>query len=170
MYKNDKIQIRIGEELSDYLKDNCENMSRFIREAIRDRIESDKKLKKGFDMVEVRARSPYIYFAELLRVVDGDTLLMMVDLGFFVRIESRLRLSHVDCEPSDTAKGKKAIRFIEKELKGATILITVKKRERFGRYMALVYYSKEYEEFEDIVRHGKLLNEELINRGLAEKH
>jgi micrococcal nuclease len=38
----------------------------------------------------------YIYNAEVVRVVDGDTLDLMVDLGFTVHVKIRARLLGVD--------------------------------------------------------------------------
>jgi len=38
----------------------------------------------------------YRYRAELDRVVDGDTLDVVIDLGFYIRIKERIRLEGVD--------------------------------------------------------------------------
>ena len=46
----------------------------------------------------------YEYKARLLRVVDGDTIDAMVDLGFYVWVKQRIRLYGVDtweCRPRD---------------------------------------------------------------------
>ena len=38
----------------------------------------------------------YRYRAELDRVVDGDTLDVVIDLGFYIKIKERIRLEGVD--------------------------------------------------------------------------
>ena len=38
----------------------------------------------------------YRYRAELDRVVDGDTLDVVIDLGFYIRIKERIRLEGMD--------------------------------------------------------------------------
>ena len=167
MDKGEKLQIRVSKEMLRFLRENTDNVSRFIRETLRERFEGNRRLSKKFSMVEIRARTPYIYFAKLVRVVDGDTLLLNIDLGFFVGVNERIRLMGVNCEPLDTNAGKKASKFIEEELTDANILVEVKKVEKFGRFLGLVYYSKEYKDYEDIVRNGLLLNEVLLDKGLA---
>ena len=44
----------------------------------------------------------YEYKAELVRVVDGDTVDLMVDLGFSVKIKERFRLEGIDAPESRT--------------------------------------------------------------------
>jgi endonuclease YncB( thermonuclease family) len=48
--------------------------------------------------------------------------------------------------------------------------VETRKKEKFGRYLAFVYYDKQHNDFEDIIRHGKLLNNELVKAGLAVKY
>ena len=45
----------------------------------------------------IRKTEPsYRYRAELDRVVDGDTLDVVIDLGFYIRIKERIRLEGMD--------------------------------------------------------------------------
>ena len=60
--------------------------------------------------------------------------------------------------------------FVEKELKDANLIVETRKKEKFGRYLAFVYYSQKYKDFEEIIRHGKLLNEELVKAGFANRY
>jgi hypothetical protein len=76
MQKDDKFQLRISSELLDYCKANTDNISLFIREAVREKLESGKPLDSSLEFIEIRAKTPFTYFAKLGRVIDGDTLLI----------------------------------------------------------------------------------------------
>ena len=39
-----------------------------------------------------------------------------------------------------------------------------------GIFATHIYYSKEYDDFEGIIRNGKMINEELVKVGLAIKY
>jgi len=170
MLKNEKIQIRVSEELLEFCKNNFENVSLFIREAIREKIESGLLTDPSLTFIEIRARTPYTYYAKLDRVVDGDTLLLDFDCGFFISLKSKVRLIGIDCPELDTDKGKEAAAFVEKELTGANLIAEVRKKEKYGRYLCYIYYSKQYSDFDEIIRHGKLINEELVRAGLANRY
>ncbi len=170
MYKDEKLQIRISKELVGYCKSNFENVSLFIREAMREKIASGLLTDPALEFVEIRCRTPYSYHAKLERVIDGDTLLLSFDLGFFINFQSKVRLIGIDCPPVETDEGKKAVAFVEKELKSANLIVESRKKEKFGRYLAFVYYDKKYTDFEEIIRHGKLLNEELVRNGFANRY
>jgi micrococcal nuclease len=100
----------------------------------------------------------YEYQAKVLRVVDGDTLHLAVDLGLDVGIDVTVRLYGVDCpERSDrvawAAAGDYVRRFVGD---GRVILVTIKDgREKYGRYLGLIY------------KDGLSLNENLIANGHA---
>jgi micrococcal nuclease len=170
MLKNEKIQIRISEELLDYCKNNFENVSLFIREAIREKIDSGLLTDPSLSFIEIRARTTYTYFAKLVRVIDGDTILLNFDAGFFISFQSKVRLIGINAPEIDSEKGKEAVAFVEKELTGANLIVETRKKEKYGRYLAFIYYHKEYKDFEDIIRYGKLLNEELVKAGLANRY
>jgi endonuclease YncB( thermonuclease family) len=122
MLNNEKIQIRISSELLTYCKSNFENVSLFIREAVREKIDSGLLTDPSLSFVEIRARTPYTYFAKLEHIVDGDTLLLTFDLGFFVTIKEKVRLIGINALEIETPKGKEAVAFIEKELSNANLL------------------------------------------------
>lgn len=170
MRKDVRKQIRISSELLDYINDNFENASQFIREAIREKVEVEKKKSEKIQpFVEIRAKNQYTFSAELDRVIDGDTLLLKIDLGFFITINSKVRLDDINCSPVDTKKGQEAKAFIEKELTNANLILECRKKELYGRYLAYIYYSHDHDDFEGIIRHGKMINEELLKKGLAER-
>lgn len=87
----------------------------------------------------------HVYRCEILRVLDGDTIDVHVDLGFGVFIRERLRIYGVNSPEKDTEAGKAALQFVSELLYGATevLIRTMKqssrsnaeKREKFGRYL-----------------------------------
>jgi len=92
----------------------------------------------------------YTYNAELIEVIDGDTLDLKVDLGFDTSISIRVRLSGVDTPEIRTKnleekeRGLKARDFV-KELFGKNgnkcVVQTVKdKKEKYGRYLATILF------------------------------
>ena len=44
----------------------------------------------------------YEYRATCLRIIDGDTVVARIDLGFHIAVEKTLRLSGVNCPPCRT--------------------------------------------------------------------
>ncbi|MDD9938460.1 MAG: DUF1016 N-terminal domain-containing protein, partial [Myxococcales bacterium] len=58
----------------------------------------------------------YLYRASLDRIVDADTLILDVDLGFGVSKRQRLRLAHIDTPPVDTELGQAALSFVTETL------------------------------------------------------
>jgi endonuclease YncB( thermonuclease family) len=171
MRKNVRKQIRLTEELLDYINKHVDNASQFIREAVREKVEAEQQATTTDQpFVEIRAKNQYTFSATLKRVIDGDTLELEVDLGFFVTIIVKVRLADIDCPPIDTPEGQRAATFIEQALTGSSLIIETRKKERYGRYLTYIYYSKEYDDFEGIIRHGKMINEELVRAGYATKY
>lgn len=84
----------------------------------------------------------YTYKAQVERVVDGDTLKAVIDIGFDTTTRQTLRLRGIDCPEMDTPEGKAAKSFVEQKLKGAEF-ITIKsiqsRKEKWGRYLADVF-------------------------------
>ena len=83
----------------------------------------------------------HLYQAEITRVVDGDTVDAMVDLGFKVKMAIRFRLSGFDApetyRPSSKQEkrhGLLATKALEELIEGKTITI---KSNKFGKYRYL---------------------------------
>ena len=97
----------------------------------------------------------YTYNAKVIRIVDGDSIRMDVDLGFGVHLLGNsgrgmdIRLFGIDCpEARGRAKAQKAHgilakTFVQEHLKvGETYEITTRERGKFGRYLATICLSK----------------------------
>ncbi len=129
------------------------------------------KLKDGFELMSIDADplERYVFVAQLIRVVDGDTLLVLVDLGFSVFVRQRLRLRRVDAPELDSERGRKAKSFVEARLvpHGLLVLRTFG-TDQYDRYVCDLWYGDAGASADMIVREGRLLNAELIEEGLAD--
>jgi len=116
------------------------------------------------------AEPKYIYKTWVERVIDGDTLLLRIDLGFQVQKEQRVRLAAIDCPEIDTAGGRKAFYFVQNQLaKVSSVVIQTNKIDIYGRYVAHVFYSLTETAIGKIFKEGRYLNQELLDRGLAKR-
>ena len=110
----------------------------------------------------------YEYFVrEVKNVVDGDTIDVVIDLGFDILFASRVRLAGIDTPESRTtdkaekALGIEAKEYLKKHLKDAkSVVIRTEKMdssEKYGRILGWVYVNGESES----------LNNKMINDGYA---
>ena len=96
----------------------------------------------------------YRYGAKLLRVVDGDTADVMIDLGFDVWTKARLRFKGVDTWEKRTrnleekAKGLLASKFTEEHLKlnDGKFVIQSYGTGKYGRVLAEIFINIDGEE------------------------
>ena len=110
----------------------------------------------------------YEYFVEEVKnVVDGDTIDVVIDLGFDILFASRVRLAGIDTPESRTtdkaekALGIEAKEYLKKQLKDAkSVVIRTEKMdssEKYGRILGWVYVNGESES----------VNNKMINDGYA---
>ena len=95
----------------------------------------------------------YEYKCKVKRVVDGDTMDVILDLGFDVLHSVRVRLAGIDTPESRTrdldekARGKLSKAYLKESIKGKKIVLKTKlkdSRGKFGRVIAEVW--AEFEE------------------------
>ena len=92
----------------------------------------------------------YNYKATCLRVVDGDTIDAMIDLGFDVHVKKRIRLAEIDAPESRTRdKQEKILGLAAKDrlkamLDGADNKFDLESREigKFGRVLGKLHIDK----------------------------
>jgi micrococcal nuclease len=104
---------------------------------------------------------------EVLKVVDGDTIDVIIDLGFDVSFTSRVRLAGIDTPESRTTDAREKILglevkdYLKKALDGATdIVIRTEKAdssEKYGRILGWLFINRQTDS----------LNTELVNKGYA---
>ena len=110
----------------------------------------------------------YEYFVkEVKNVVDGDTIDVVIDLGFDILFASRVRLAGIDTPESRTTDkaektlGIEAKEYLKKHLKDAkSVVIRTEKMdssEKYGRILGWVYVNGESES----------VNNKMINDGYA---
>ena len=110
----------------------------------------------------------YEYFVEEVKnVVDGDTIDVVIDLGFDILFASRVRLAGIDTPESRTTDkaekslGLQAKEYLKKQLKDAkSVVIRTEKMdssEKYGRILGWVYINGESES----------INNKMINDGYA---
>ena len=107
------------------------------------------------------------YVRKVENVVDGDTIDVLIDLGFDILFASRVRLAGIDTPESRTkdlaekALGLEAKEYLKKALKDAkSVVIKTEKMdssEKYGRILGWVYING------DTVS----LNDMMINDGYA---
>ena len=110
----------------------------------------------------------YEYFVEEVKtVVDGDTIDVVIELGFDILFAARVRLAGIDTPESRTtdkaekALGIEAKEYLKKQLKDAkSVVIRTEKMnssEKYGRILGWVYVNGESES----------VNNKMINDGYA---
>ena len=109
-------------------------------------------------MVPVPIQPAYRYRAALLRVIDGDTLELDVDLGFSCHYRATVRLRGLNCPEIGTEAGQAAYRWLMEWVgRGQMVVETVKPDKYGGRWDAEVYREAD----------GAHLNEALVTAGVA---
>lgn len=89
---------------------------------------------------------PYTYAANVVRVVDGDTLDLDVDLGFYLRTRLRFRLNGYNAPEMTGVEapiGVEAQRFLA-AMVGGSVRVTTYKGDAFGRWLCDVYIGMDY--------------------------
>jgi len=89
----------------------------------------------------------YEYNCEVTRIVDGDTVDVIIDLGFDISYKSRVRLYGIDTPESRTrdkdekVRGLMSKQYLVDELsKGQVVIKTYKdKKGKFGRVLGEMY-------------------------------
>ncbi|MFC1808666.1 DUF1016 N-terminal domain-containing protein [Candidatus Omnitrophota bacterium] len=110
----------------------------------------------------------YLYYARLDRIIDGDTLALIIDCGGGVFICENIRLRGINALEIETPRGKAAKLFVERELTDVIwVLIKTYSSDIYGRYVAdLLYLPRETNPLR-IQKEGKYLNQQLLDAGHA---
>jgi micrococcal nuclease len=107
------------------------------------------------------------YVKQVTKVVDGDTIDVVIDLGFDISFTSRVRLAGIDTPESRTrdlaekALGLESKKYLADRIKAAkNVVIRTEKinsSEKFGRILGWLYLDGE----------SNSINHEMIEKGYA---
>ncbi len=113
--------------------------------------------------------NPWIYNAEVKKVVDGDTFDIIIDLGFDTLKKGRVRLYGVNTPESRTSNleekkmGLAAKEFTDQWLTASNYKVKIEtiidKNEKYGRVLARVWNEA-----------GSCLNTDIVASGLAREY
>jgi micrococcal nuclease len=81
----------------------------------------------------------YIYNGIVLKVVDGDTLDIMLDLGFATYRKVRCRLLDFNAPEAKTIEGDKITAYLREYITDQNVVVTSKSLDRYGRSLAYVH-------------------------------
>lgn len=93
--------------------------------------------------------SVYSQSGKIVKIKDGDTVVLLDSENNQIT----LRLAEVDCPESSQAFGKKAKEFTSTEVANKTVSYKIINTDRYGRYIAKVYYNNKYLSAE-IIKNG----------------
>lgn len=103
--------------------------------------------------------SGYTFYAGMSRVIDGDTVVLDIDLGFRVQQEHAVRLAGLNAPELSTHEGVDAkawvITWFATNGPYLTVTTTANPLDKYGRYLA------------DVYANGSHLNADLITSGHA---
>jgi len=106
--------------------------------------------------------APYVYNAKVLKVIDGDTYKVELDLGFTLKMKITVRLKDADTpeifRPINEAElkhGEAAKKFTEDTILNKDVFIKIYKLELYNRYLGEIFIDGK--SFGDILRENNLV-------------
>lgn len=117
----------------------------------------------------------YEYMAVVKRIIDGDTMILDVDLGFKIHHEVDVRLAHVNTPEAVnySAQGivdPAAVYVAQCVPPGAICIVQISRQEKYGRWLAMILFKPGATKREEILQQPRVLNDELIQKGLAKAY
>ena len=113
----------------------------------------------------------YIYRGKLERVVDGDTIDALIDIGFDIWVKKRIRYSGIDTWESRTRDLEEKAKGLEAKARNKELLMEVSSKPgyfrlksfgvgKYGRVLGEIY-------IQDSNKNTICINNQLINEGHA---
>ena len=127
-----------------------------------------KIYNKVFFHLKMDTINPYIYrVAEIKKVIDGDTIDVVIDLGFSISLNKRVRLAGIDTPESRTTDnyekkfGLESKEWLTQKLKTCTDIIIKTdlpdSTEKYGRILGWLFVGSQ----------ALSINEEMVVEGYA---
>lgn len=101
----------------------------------------------------------WTYAVTVIKVTDGDTLRVDIDLGFDIRKYETIRLHGINAPELNTVEGKAAASWVRLWVAQHDNLVatTIKGNEKYGRWLAVVTATDD----------GTVLNDNIVTAGHA---
>lgn len=78
----------------------------------------------------------FTYKAQVVRVVDADTIDFTIELGFYMTAKVRVRVRGVNAPEMSTQAGKDAAKFVQQLLPvGISTVLTTYPQDKYGRWL-----------------------------------
>jgi len=106
-------------------------------------------------------KNMYTYKAKVTKIVDGDTIDVDIDLGFYIRVTKRIRFSFINAPERYTDAGKQATSFLNSTIPvGSFVIIKteIDKADKYGRVLAEIFTDE----------NSISVNKTMIEKGYAE--
>lgn len=106
----------------------------------------------------------YFYNCTINNIVDGDTIDCTIDLGFYIKYETRIRLYGIDTpelkdsDPIIRERAMIAKQYLVDTILGKTGTIMTYKKDKYGRFLGTIMVD------------GININETLIKEGYAREY
>ena len=101
----------------------------------------------------------YTYNATVKEIIDGDTIVIVADLGFKVFKELKVRLARINSPEIATPEGKAAKAFLEQNLPiGSQVILISKSYDKYGRSIG------------EIICNNININDLILNNNYAVKY
>jgi micrococcal nuclease len=106
----------------------------------------------------------YEYKAEVYNVVDGDTVDVIVDLGFKIYTKQRIRLAGIDTPERGQPGYAEATARLKELVLGKTFHLVTTKQSKWG------YFLGELLDLSDMLEWNVSINKILLSEGLAKPY
>ena len=120
----------------------------------------------------IEKRRLHTYKAYINKIVDGDTINVILDLGFNIRHKEIIRLAHINAPEKNTQAGEKATKKLQNILKNVDfIIIKTNKTDIYGRYVGDVFFSPQNDQSpQNVADSGTYLNQMLLDLAVVESY
>lgn len=107
----------------------------------------------------------FIYNATVLRVIDGDTIELDIDLGRNIKLRDKVRLANINSPELPTVAGKAAkeavIAYLFHDNPTSEIAIETFKPDKYGRWLVIAW------KVHPLVQASQSLNDMMVEKGFA---
>lgn len=115
---------------------------------------------------------------QVLKIVDGDTIDVLIDLGFGILKKERVRIAGIDTPEKRTRDAEEkelgldatewmTLRLNDLKRDGHDLIIKTDKDGKFGRMLGWLYENKKEEELVTSLRGVMSINMEMVQEGYA---